>query len=259
MKKKLLGLALAATMLLGTSVTAFAADAPTSTSNNDVTGNATANGTAITYQTDVKTPVLKVNVTVADGTNKVIVNPYKLSVYDNVSGQTLVVPDIVFKNVGDVAVSVEIKGQVSHNNNVSLSALAAAPATSTTKQVYVAASFTDVSGNAMLTAKDAGNSKVKDLVYTKAGASLTGTSIPVLARKYQSGGSGTEAALPADGNSSHASQNLKISFGNSWSCASTTSAWSDADKFDVITTYNLKFVLDSEKVSYFDKKTADAG
>lgn len=104
MKKKLLGVVLAATMLLGTSMTVSA----TTISGDDVGKDKT-----VDFLSAVSEVVIQV--TVSKGGENVIVNPYGLNVADaadDVSTDSLIIPDISFNNLSNTPVSLSLRGRV---------------------------------------------------------------------------------------------------------------------------------------------------
>ena len=229
MKKKLIGLMFAATMLLGASMTAFAAD----TSGNDVSGNETIDvsgnsvvGTGDIKMTgEVKKPTL--SVTITKGT-KVIANPYGLTV--NGSTDTLIGSDITFVNNSDIPLAIGLKGSVTlptyadsvdKSKKVTLASDLSSLQSATTKMVFVQAEIDDGSGNKLKTSRG----KDVTLVYAAKPAALE--EIPVLAK---SGDSTTGVS---------STMRVKIGGGTS---KSPTSEWdATTDAFTVLTTYDIQF------------------
>lgn len=239
MKKKLLGFMFAATMLFGASMTVFAADV----SGNEVTsvsGNDVLKQGSITMDSEVAKPHLEVTITAG---TQVIANPYGL--VDDTLGlnadETLKGSTIKFENKSNTPISVGLTGKitlatyatgVATADKVTIATSASSLATTKNKQVFVQAEITDGSGKKLQATT--GSAAEKPLVYSGTGAKMTNA--PVLA---------------ADGDTTTADASstmlLTISGGTS---KSPTSEWTDADKFTVVTTYDLQFG-DKAKLSKF--------
>lgn len=270
MKKRMIGLLLAATMIIGSSVTAFASDATgmdnTTISNNAVTANSAGgdvekSGGTIEWAGKVREATIKITVTTA---KKVILNPYHLNVFvtgnDGAEGGDVstgvVAAPINFKNEGEVPMAITITGKitVSGANNTSLkgkvATIAATPAAvkaATTKQIYVQGKFEvsggDVTGTNLyyaVPAKTAGAeptwTPAKELVYTATGA-VTPQPAMLAAKGTQKTG---------------VSENDEIN----WIVTGETSIdpkveWTSEDDIKVITIYDLKAVPTSTALSRF--------
>lgn len=239
MRKKLIGLMFAATMLFGASMTVFAAG---DVSDNEVTvsGNGVVAGQKeITMDAEVEKPTLEVTIT--SGT-KVIANPYRL--VDDTLGltaaDTLKGSEIKFENKSNTAISVGLTGQIKlatyestvpTANQVTVASSLSSVNTAKTKQVFVQAEITSDGTKKLQTS--ANTAAEKPLVYGKTAAKLSNA--PVLA---------------ADGDSTADASSVMILTLTGATSKSPTSEWTDADAFQVITTYDLQFG-DSTKPSKF--------
>lgn len=231
MKKKMIGFIFAATMLFGASMTVFAAP---DASGNDVTslsGNDAIRSGQVDMEAEVTKPVLEVTITAG---TQVIANPYGL--VDAATGltadETLKGSTIKFENKSNTAISVGLTGQVVlptygadvvTADKVTVATSATSLNTAKTKQVFVQAAITDGTGAKKLQTT-AGTAAEKALVYSAAGAKLS--NVPVLAA------AGTATADASD------TMLLTITGGTS---KSPTSQWTDADKFTVVTKYDIQF------------------
>lgn len=224
MKKKLIGLMFAATMLFGASMTVFAADA----SGNDVvdvSGNNVVGTGDIEMTGEVKKPTL--SVTITKGT-KVIANPYGLTVND--SEDTLIGSDITFENKSDVPLAIGLKGSitlptyaesVAKDAKVTIASDLNTVQSATTKMVFVQAEIDDGAGNKLKTARG----KDVTLVYAAKPAALEEN--PVLAK--------------AGDTTTGVSSTMRVKIGGGTS-KSPTSEWdATADAFTVTTTYDIQF------------------
>lgn len=226
MKKKLIGLMFAATMLFGVSMTAFAADA----SGNDVvdvSGNNVVGTGDIEMTGEVKKPTL--SVTITKGT-KVIANPYGLTV--NGVEDTLIGSDIKFENKSDVPLAIGLKGSitlptyaesVAKDAKVTIASDSATLKDATTKMVFVQAGFEDGTGNKLKTSRG----QEVTLVYGPSTRPAALEETPVLA-KTGDATAGVSSTMV-----------VKIGGGTS---KSATSEWdAEKDKFTVTTTYDIQF------------------
>lgn len=239
MKKKLVGLMFAATMLFGASMTVFAADvSPNDVSANDLTvsGNEVLAGGSVTMESEVQTVHLEVTIT--NGA-KVFANPYGLeigSVDDTLIGTT-----IKFENKSNTAISVGLTGQIKLYPDESkkpedkadqVTIATSAPTTAKSKQVFIQAAITSDDAGTKKLQTSAGKEE-KALVYSAAGAKMTNA--PVLAAAGKAGtDQSSDMVLTLTGATSQ----------------SPTSAWTDDDVFKVITTYDIQFG-DKTKLSTF--------
>ena len=230
MKKKLIGLMFAATMLFGASMTVFAGDASgNDVSGNeviDVSGNSVIGNGDIEMKGEIKKP--RLSVTITKGT-KIIANPYGLSV-DGVT-DTLIASDITFKNNSDIPLAIGLKGSVElptypddadKKVKVTLASDLSSVEDATTKMVFVQAGIEDGSGNKL-------KSRGKDvtLVYAASTRPAALEENPVLAKQ---GGAKTGE-----------SDTMKVKITGATS-KSATSEWdAEKDKFTVTTTYDIQF------------------
>ena len=228
MKKKMIGFIFAATMLFGSSMTVFAvSDNDLTLSGNDVFKP----DQKIEMGSEVTKPALEVTIT--HGT-KVIANPYGL--VDASAGltaeETLKGSTIKFENKSNTAISVGLTGQVvlptyadgvGTADKVTVATSATSLNTAKTKQVFVQAEITNGSTKKLQTTT--GTAAEKALVYNATGAKLS--NVPVLAAKGD-----TSVADTSD------TMLLTITGGTS---KSPTSQWTDADKFTVVTKYDIQF------------------
>lgn len=259
MKKRMMGLLLATAMVIGASMTAFAAGNSVSTSvtHND---NVTVGGLSLTFESTIHEKPIQVTVKRLD---KVVINPYRaLITYKGIddvnvsSNDTLIAEPIVFTNNSEVPVAVDLKGQiVLGTSGVTVAASKDAIATSTTKQVYVKAMFTDEKvkpdakgllpatanvfwSGTKSTAGVVSFAKGADVVYTAAGTASMAAP-PVLAAKG--------AAVENSGEV----ETLYVVFTGGVSVDPKVQWDATANKFDVLTTYDLKFVGESKVPSRF--------
>lgn len=227
MKKKLIGLMFAATMLFASSLTVFAADA----SGNDVktiSGNDISQSGEVTMTSELQEPALEVTIT--SGT-KVIANPYGLTVGE--VNDTLIGQDIKFENKSEVALAISIKGQVilptyaesvTRDKKVTLASAMSELTYADGKMVFVMAEFVGKTDTAKL--RDSQGKEVT-LVYDNRGAELDEARVPVLAAQNVT----TDDASDT--------MSVKIKGGTS---KSPTSPWdNEKDKFTVKTVYNIQF------------------
>lgn len=237
MKKKMLSLVLATAMLVGASMTVFAApttitDLPMDEGDGDIVMDAT-----------VQKATIKVTVEQA-GT--IIANPYGLSVASvDVDGEnSLEGATIKFTNESNAAIEVGLKGSITladYSNvdkadQVTIASDAKSIATATTKQVYVQAEIVDSIDAATNKAADdavyladAKGVAVKPLVYAAKAAEIA--TAPVLAKK--------DYDTDADGAVKTAVEEMAVVISGATS-TSATSMWTDDDAFTVTTTYDLK-------------------
>lgn len=262
MKKRILGLALAATMLIGTSMTAFAQNDSVSSNKAtmDTYNEVTATGTLASAN-------ISVTVTIYNGT--INLNPYKLnsisymkwdgtSVSSN-AADTLTPQYIKFENNSDVPIGVGLKGKIEISGN-NLTVATSKPTSSTTgKQVYVEAQFTNgktyTSGTgASAVTKFRTPATAATLVYGTTEKSLTQSAVPVMCVAADDGKSDTGAAVSevANGPLTTGARSktlvLVISGGTS---ADATKPWESGDKITVTTSYNLQYMTGTMKESLF--------
>lgn len=244
MKKKLLGLIFAATMLFGASLTVFAAPDASgndvrSLSGNDVIGQ----GSALTMESEVVRPVLAVTITAG---TKVVANPYGLenAALGLDADTTLKGSTIKFENASNTAISVGLIGKielagydknVASADKVTVASSESSIKSTKNKQVFVQAAITNGGTGKLLTS--AGKEE-KALVYSASGAKMTNA--PVLAAD----------GVTADG----VSDTMLLTLTGATS-KSATSEWTEADEFKVITTYDLQFG-DTAKLSKFGTPTS---
>lgn len=254
MKKKLIGVLFAATMLFGASMTVFAAEDPTF----DVTTNDKVNGTAqeISMDSDVEKATISIKVTHGE---KVIANPYGIvnSEANLTATETLKGANISFENSGNTSIAIGIKGKVvlpvytdsklAADKKVTSCTSATTIKTATTKQVYVQAEvFDGDSGKETCKLQNKATGKVNQdktttytstdvapLVYTTAGATLP---VPIVLQAAQD--NTTTVAGTETGTVPAKKVTVKITGATS---VSQTSPWNDNDSFDVVTTYDFKF------------------
>ncbi len=249
MKKKLLSLVLAATMLLGASLSVSAAD---TTDNNksgtkDVTGQIEAEGS-------VQEITISVTVTTVSGGNTVLLNPYGMEV--NNKTDTLIMDDIKFKNNTSVPVAIKLSGAVDLSGNTTIDVIPGLtpPATPPArKQVNV---------NVIYQSSDANNSakmvtlatatKADDAVpYAKLG---TGANLYTALAKYPVLAKSGETDVPKDTkgspitNTSY-SDTVVLKFGG-WSAAAANEQWPSDAKIKVITVYNIETIAASKRTIF---------
>lgn len=226
MKKKLIGLMFAATMLLGSSMTVFAV------SGNDVTENVSGNdvvGTGTVEMTgQIEKPTL--SVTITKGT-EIIANPYGLEI--NGVSDTLIGSDITFVNNSNVPLAIGLQGSitlptygedVARDDKVTIASDLATVESATTKQIFVQAGIQDANGNKLMTSRG----KEVSLVYAAKPVKLEET--PVLAKDGDTSAKVSSTMV------------VKISGGTS---KSPTSEWDETkDAFTVTTVYDIQFATE---------------
>lgn len=225
MKKKLIGLMFAATMLFGASMTVFAADV----SPNDLTvsGNEVLEGGTITMDSEVKKAHLEVKIT--HGT-QVIANPYGL--VDDTLGltanETLKGTTIEFENKSNTAISVGLTAkielaayakEVASGDKVTVATSEPDPSKATKKQVFIQAAITDGSGGKLQSSK---NADEKALVYSTSGAKMA---VVLKAKDDATAGASKTMLMTLTGATTQ----------------SPTSEWTEKDAFKVLTSYDLQF------------------
>ncbi len=247
MKKKVLSLMLAGVLLIGGSMTVFAAEGlETDTSGNDIWSALPTEEQSIDIDATIQEATINITIT---KDNRIIANPYKLSVAGDPDGEkTLEGATIIFTNGSDAAVSIGLKGQITlssgndskpSDSKVTIASDKKSVETAERKQVYVQAEIVNadgVSGNDILPGAlyfaNAKSKVVEPLVYSKSGAALT--EAPVLAK----------AGYAGDVENAQESMAVVISGATS---ASTSSVWDDTDAFTVSTIYDLKLAQEPSK------------
>lgn len=260
MKKRLLSLALAATMLLGASMTVSAGSDVTfgDVTSNSKTGKKDVSGDV---NFDGILPEITITVSVSTGGNRVIMNPYKLNlsaIGGSVSYNSMVLPDISFNNKTDVPVALGISGYIdtSGNNEMTVDPALAPKAQITKKQVHVDVTFTaDAEGALKLystsTAKtaDAGTPYIVKPDLSKAttdAAKATAWKATEIKNTPTLAKSGTTAAA-ANGNNPAVtgSDTVYLKF-NGWCVPATGEQWPENALVKVVTKYNLKTETDTK-------------
>lgn len=231
MKKRMLSLVLATAMLVGASMTVFAA--PT-------TVEELGEGEAIEMEATVKTATISVEI---EQNGAVIANPYGLKIagVDENGENTLEGATIKFTNKSTAAIEVGLKGSITVPQSadkaaqVTIATDAKTIATATTKQVYVQAEVVDtVDADGKVTEDsvylaDAKGKAVAPLVYAAKPAAIATN--PVLADK--------DYDTDADEAVESAVKSMVVVITGATS-ASATSPWGDEDAFTVTTVYDLK-------------------
>ena len=246
MKKKLIGLMFVATLLIGSSMTVAAG----TVSSNDASGNNVTQVSGndvlgsdgkIEMGAEVSTAHLEIKIT--SGT-QVIANPYGLvdSTLGLTATETLKGSTIKFENMSNTAISVGLTGQivlptygkdVLAADKVTVATSDTSLKTAKTKQVFIQAAITNDSGGKLQTTATTPTAE-RALVYSATGAKLSNT--PVL-------------KATTDNTTADASDKMVLTITGGTS-KSPTSEWTDADKFTVITKYDIQFG-DSTKLSKF--------
>ena len=223
MKKRLLSLALAATMLFGASMTVSAETSTVSNGNLNKEGN-------VNYTGDVKEVTIKVTVSTAG--NTVTVNPYCLLIND--VSDSLTVSDISFNNESNVPVKVSVKGSVGVSDNSKVTfygdpAQKRPTEMTADRQALVYVDFVNVSDNSLMTSVY--NVKKQQTIYTPVSPTALATgslklldNCPVL----------SVSSNDADYVSSMTTLKIK-----GWTIASSTAGWSKAAAFKVNLVYNI--------------------
>lgn len=259
MKKRLLSLALAATMLLGASMTVSAGSDATfgdATSNSE-TGKKDVSGDV---NFDGMLPEITITVKVSTGGNRVIMNPYKLNlsaIGGSVSYNSMVLPDISFNNETEVPVALGISGYIDTSDNDMTVASGLTPGAQTTKkQVHVDVTFTaDAAGALKLystsTARtaDAGTPYVAKPDLSKAttdAAKATAWKATEIKNTPTLAKSGTTAA-EASGSTPAVtgSDTVYLKF-NGWCVPATGEQWPENALVKVVTKYNLRTETDAK-------------
>lgn len=248
MKKKMIGFIFAATMLFGVSITASAE----TVTGNDASGNdvkqvsgndVLGSDGKIEMGAEVSTAHLEIKIT--SGT-KVIANPYGLvdSTLGLTGTETLKGSTITFENKSNTAIAVGLTGQivlpdyskttpaVATADKVTVATSDTSLKTAKTKQVFIQAAITNAGGGKLQTTTTTPTAE-KALVYSATGAKLSNT--PVLKATGDTTADASDTMV------------LTITGGTS---KSPTSEWTDADKFTVVTKYDIQFG-DSAKLSKF--------
>lgn len=257
MKKKLLALVLAATMVIGMGISASAADVST----GDVSGQLVS-GT-IDLDADVEECTILVTIS---KTGDVIANPYELEVTDartstNVT-DSLVGATITVENKSNVPIAVNITGKLTLASTVTAgTTLAAVEANTTAKQVYVQALVFKSGTTDTYLNKATYNAKsetytvaqVAPLVYSAKGTSIA--TVPVLAAKDKAKADLYSTKLSDKTAMSVEAIDVVISGATS---NPATATWKDGtDTVKVTTVYDLKLAKSTD-VTPFVKVTASS-
>lgn len=221
MSKKLLTSLLTATIVMVSSVVAFAA--PTSV------GELGGDPSNIEHEGEVKKPTISVEIESA--ATKIVANPYGLAIEGaeikddqgaTIGYETLVGDTITVTNKSNMQIAVGITGKVDAASTIKLATDPKTMAADTkNKNLYVQGVITDNAGNAMLVKK--GGKEIAPVVFTAKGAAFTD---PVLA-------AGTGTAAAAEGGV------VKVVISGATSFPATD-AWNDDDTFSVTTTFDIK-------------------
>ena len=196
MKKKILSLVLAMTMVMGMSLAAFAADDPTIVGNVEGADATAAAGAEITATSSTNLPIIKVTVPVA---STIVINPFQLTVGDgdDAKNDQILAAVQELKSESNVPLVVNIdsfKATVADTSTVTIAKASAAKAT--TKSAYITLRM----GKDLATTDAAEIKKIKTVIATTTGASLasaytleaatfTGTTCTTPAKvQYQIGG-----------------------------------------------------------------------
>lgn len=249
MKKKMLSLVLATTMILGMSMTAFAATKTETTdvsgndvttiSGNDLDGENVASG-SVTMTSSLQELIISVTIT---KNGNVIANPYGLAV-DSVT-DTLIGSEIDVVNESNAPIEVGLAGsiafdkeytseQIKAKENIVIAKSADKVGDASQKTIFVQAEV-KADGDALLDAK---GKAVEALVYAEKAVSLKTS--PVLAAKDFGG---KDVTITASKNATptkigETSESMKIVI--SGATGSPTVVWKNDDTFKVITAYDLK-------------------
>ena len=248
MKKKLLSLALAATMLIGASLPVSAETTDRSVSGEkNLTDQIEATG-------EVKEITINVTITTVSGGNTVILNPYGVEISN--STETLIADDIKFKNNTNAPVALQLKGAVdlSGNNAIDVVTTTTRPAApQSKKQVNVNVSYQLEDGAKMISTPTATKADVP-VSYAKRGTAGSITeftalsSSPVLA---QTGLTSETKKVMASGKDTGAvySDTVVLKFGG-WCMPMVNEQWPSDAKIKVITVYDFR-TEDNSKRSMF--------
>lgn len=238
MKIKLLSAVFAATMMLGASMTVFAADV----TPNDLSGNEVISGAQeIEMEGEVKEAHLEVTITA--GTT-VVANPYKLAVGTVPAGKdSLVGSTIEFENKSDTPLAIGLIGKIKlyptaankpaeEEKQITINKSSEEPETPKSKQIHIEAKVSsDLSGNNLLMDED-GKAAVENMVYVEdTGEEITKMSLtPVLCA----------STATVSANDPKNSDKMVLTL-MGWTTQSPEYAWDEKDEFNVITVYDIKF------------------
>lgn len=229
MKKKMLSLALAATMLIGASMTALADDAVTTLGSNS----------EAPIEMTASVEIAVISVTVAANGTDITANPYGLDVTvgDETVTDTLIGDYITFTNGSNVPIEVGLTGTITlaqYDDTVAAAdrvtiATKAPTGATTTKQVYVQGEIFDKVGDGGVKLVDAKGKVVAPFAYSAKGGSIS--TKPVLAK------AGYDTTAENAVKTAKEEMVLVIS-GSTSVCP--TSEWKTDDAFTVSTVYDLR-------------------
>ena len=247
MNKKLLALALTATMLLGASMTVFASNASLGTGgkddksgSKDVTGN---------VEYDGNLQPITISVEVSKAGSKVVMNPYKM-VISELGGRTsvsdsMVLPDISFNNQTAVPVALGIAGYIDLSGNAATMTVVPGLnplAPTTKKQVHVDVTFTaDADGTNKLYSTAAAKTPDVATPYvagtdTSALTTISIKNSPVLAK----------TGTTNDGSTTVYSDKVYLKF-KGWCVSATGEQWPSDALVKVVTKYNISLADESKR------------
>lgn len=230
MKKRILSVVLATAMVVGSSMTVFAAGED----NNSVSKNEAVVGSGeVSMTSTLGEALISVQIT-TDG--KVIANPYKLTTETVSSSETLKISKITFENKSNTPIEIGLKGAVEMVKPYDASATSATKVTigsdkktvetATTKMVFVQAEVAKSNDNT----KYILNTKRQPMTLVYAAKAVAIEKNPVLAAK--------DANLTGTLEGAATSMDVILTGVTS---ASPTSKWDAVnDQFKVVTTYDIR-------------------